>query len=289
MYEKLEECPICSNKRFDNFLICDDYSVSKESFALVKCTKCSLILTNPRPKKEAIGKYYQSDHYISHTNKANSLTNFLYKAVRYYTTRQKVQLIKKLNRHVGKVLDYGCGTGDFLTACKNKKWKVQGVEPDDKARLIAEQKSLTDIHSNIAQINEKFDVITAWHVVEHISDLVTTIKTLKKKLKDGGFFVIALPNHMSHDALSYQDKWAAYDVPRHLYHFNRTSMQHFAKKFKLTIKEVLPMKFDAYYISMLSEKYKRGNLFRALKTGLKSNNLASKNGEYASLIYILKK
>ena len=289
MYEKLEECPICSNKRFDNYLICDDHSVSKESFALVKCTKCSLILTNPRPKEESIGQYYESDEYISHTDSANTLTNFLYKIVRSYTLRKKATLIKRKNKGIGKVLDYGCGTGDFLMKCKKDGWEVEGVEPDDKARKLAQQKSDIPLHSNLATLDENFDIITAWHVVEHISDLANTIKSLKKKLKDGGYFIIALPNHQSLDAQIYKENWAAYDVPRHLYHFDRSSMKHFAKRFKLKVKDVLPMKFDSYYVSMLSEKYKNGSIISAIKSGFKSNRSAAKTGEYSSLIYILKK
>ena len=232
MYEKLEECPVCSSKRFDNYLICDDHSVSKESFALVKCHKCALILTNPRPKKEFLSQYYQSNEYISHTDKANSLTNLIYKIVRSYTLRKKVRLLNRLNAGVGKVLDYGCGTGDFIMKCRKQKWEAYGVEPDDQARSLAVKKNKDSVFADIKDLNEKFDIITAWHVVEHISDLVDTIKALKKKLNNGGSFVIALPNHKSYDAEFYGSSWAAYDVPRHLYHFDQQSMSYFCETFQ---------------------------------------------------------
>lgn len=290
MYEKLEQCPLCKSKQFNNHLICDDYTVSHESFALVKCSKCSLIFTNPRPELDHLSKYYKSDQYISHTDKANSPLHFAYKAVRYYTLRQKTKLIKKYNDGIGSVLDYGSGTGDFINVCKKQGWNVKGYEPDEDARKIAEKKNEGCIISSIKDLKEEVDVITAWHVIEHVFDLRKTVKSLRKKLKEGGHLILALPNHQSYDAKQYSKYWAAYDVPRHLYHFDQKAMETFAKQFKFTIENILPMKFDAYYVSLLSEKYKKQKSFiTALKTGYLSNKEAKKTTEYSSLIYILKK
>ena len=280
MYEKLEECPVCKNTRFDNFLICEDHSVSGESFALVKCTKCSLIFTNPRPKEENLSSYYQSTNYISHTDKGNTLINWVYKLVRKYTLSKKISLVKRLNGKAGTLLDYGCGTGDFLKEANQKGWHAFGFEPDESARKIAEKKNPQRILSNLKNENQTFDIITAWHVIEHVADLKKTVKQLRKMLNVNGHLILAFPNNKSFDAKHYGSFWAAYDVPRHLYHFDKDSIQYFSKQFKLVLKGVLPMKFDSFYVSMLSEKYKgNSNFIRAFKTGYKSNKKAKSTGE----------
>lgn len=290
MYEKLEECPICKHSHFINHLICDDHSVSGESFALVKCNKCDLVFTNPRPDQDSLPKYYQSDEYISHTDKANSLINIAYKIVRKYTLSRKVKLIDKTNGQTGCLLDFGCGTGDFIKEAIKNKWHAYGYEPDPKARNIAANKNKGQILDTIEKTDLSFDIITAWHVIEHVSDLKKTIKRLKKLLKPTGHLIIALPNHHSYDAKFYGSFWAGYDVPRHLYHFDQNSIKSFARRFKLKLVKTLPMKFDSYYVSMLSEKYKgKPNILRAIKTGYNSNQQAKKTNDYSSLIYIFKK
>ncbi|WP_370088399.1 class I SAM-dependent methyltransferase [Ekhidna sp.] len=289
MYEKIEECPVCKHTQFDNHLICDDHSVSGESFALVKCTKCQLIFTNPRPAKDHIIKYYQSDQYISHTDNANSPIHFIYKLVRTYTLRQKLSLVNQYSKK-GSILDYGCGTGDFLKLCNKNNWQAFGYEPDEAARSISIKKNPRSIVDSIDKLDTKLDVITAWHVIEHVHELNMTIKSLKGKLKDGGYLFMAVPNHKSFDAEHYKEYWAAYDVPRHLYHFDQDSMKSFASHFKLKLVDTLPMKFDSYYVSMLSEKYKNGgNLLSSIRTGFQSNQSAKKTNNYSSLIYILQK
>lgn len=292
MYERLEICPSCKHPQFDNFLICEDYTVSHESFALVKCSKCELIFTNPRPKPEELSKYYQSEAYISHTDKANSIINTVYKLVRTYTLRQKRKLIESYKPN-GTILDYGCGTGDFLKGLENGKWTSYGVEPDDNAREIAKRKISGSIENNLKSFDNdvKFDLATAWHVIEHVADLRETLKQIHKRLNKGGYLIMAVPNLNSYDASIYKEKWAAFDVPRHLYHFTRGSLENLAGKTKFKLVATAPMKFDSYYVSMLSEKYRTGknNMVKGVLTGLKSNLKASKTGEYSSLIYVLKK
>ena len=290
MYEKLEECPICKHSQFTNYLICNDHSVSGESFALVKCSKCSLVFTNPRPKADALPRYYQSDQYISHTDKGNSLINIIYKLVRKYTLTKKTKLITDLNGKLGILLDYGCGTGDFIKLANKKGWHAYGYEPDEHANNIASAKNQGKILDHLNGSDLQFDIITAWHVIEHVSELKQTIKDLKKILATDGHLIIAHPNHQSYDATYYKEYWAGYDVPRHLYHFDQESIKSLASKLKLRLIDILPMKFDSYYVSMLSEKYRgKSNLLQAMKIGFQSNNKARKNNEYSSLIYIFKK
>ncbi|QMU31079.1 class I SAM-dependent methyltransferase [Adhaeribacter radiodurans] len=294
-YERLNRCPICNKDLLKNFLIVKDNSVSKESFVIVQCENCGFKFTNPRPDENSIGKYYQSAEYISHTNKATGITNKAYKLVRTYTIKQKVDLI---NRFAPKytLLDYGCGTGNFLEASKKDGWSVQGYEPSSVARTQAEgllQQTLAADVSALEHIeNESFQVITLWHVLEHIHTLNETFKKLTQLTKIGGNIIVAVPNADSHDAQVYKENWAAYDVPRHLYHFNQATMKRFFKKHKLELLEIIPMKFDAYYVSMLSEKYLTGNneYIKSVLNGFKSNNYASKNAnDYSSLIYVGKK
>lgn len=294
MYERLDHCPSCGESQYTLFQICQDFTVSDENFAIVLCSNCQLKYTNPRPGKESIGAYYKSDNYISHTDKANSLFHLVYKLVRGLTLSSKLRLINSLSNK-GTLLDYGSGTGDFLKASKNNGWKVEGVEKDPKARKIAENKINQSIHASIDDnINNeiKFDIITLWHVLEHVHDVNETLKSLRKKLSKEGHILIAVPNSNSKDAQYYREFWAAYDVPRHLYHFNPDTLKVLLKNNKLKIKEIKPMFWDSFYVSILSEKNKKSKLafIKGLWNGLKSNMHAFKGEkEYSSLLFIVSK
>jgi len=291
MFEKVESCPICSSNRFSNFIVVQDYLVSRDSFAIIKCDECNFKITSPRPIKEELGNYYKSENYISHTSKANNPINWIYKLVRNYTLAQKYKLINK-RVPKGKILDYGCGTGDFLRYFKNKGWNIEGIEPDREAAKIAANKNKIDVLPEVSYIKKnKYTAITLWHVLEHISDINHVLEQLKPLLDNKGRIFIAVPNVQSYDAQYYKEKWAGYDVPRHLYHFEKSTMKKLMKRHGLKIKEILPMYFDSFYVSMLSEKYKNGknNFIAAFKSGYKSNKEAKQNKNYSSLIYIIKK
>ncbi|GGG10440.1 class I SAM-dependent methyltransferase [Pontibacter amylolyticus] len=292
-YERLEQCPICGKEDFKNFLVVTDNAVSKESFVIVECENCNFKFTNPRPDAASIDKYYESEEYISHSNIKTGIINRAYHVVRSITTKQKVELI---NRHVpakGTILDYGCGTGVFLNACKQDGWDIRGVEPNIRAREEASSLTGEIIAKGLEEISgEKFEVITMWHVLEHIHTLNETLAELINLLQDDGTLIIAVPNADSHDAQQYKADWAAYDVPRHLYHFTQPTMKRLLKKHKMQLEEVLPMKFDAYYVSMLSEKQKEGKtkVISSVVNGYKSNSYAEKNGnDYSSLIFVAKR
>ncbi len=290
MFEKLENCPSCGHPQFHNHLICTDHTVSGESFALVKCGKCELIFTNPRPTNQVLPSYYQSSEYISHTNRANSLVNFIYKLVRSITLRHKLKLITRLTKK-RELLDFGCATGHFIRFCEQRGWSVTGLEPNEQARATALSGLNGSVHEELKEISQTFDIITAWHVIEHVSNLNETIKQLAKLLNDKGTLVIALPNCNSLDAKHYKEHWAGYDVPRHLYHFTQKSFSNLLSKHKLKLIETLPMKYDAYYVSLLSERHMTGksHFLNAIQQGKKSNLSAKQSFEYSSLIYILSK
>lgn len=292
MYHKIEKCPICDYTEFTNDIISEDFLLTHENFAIKSCKNCHFKFTNPRPVEEKLADYYQSEEYISHANKGTNIINVAYKIVRSYTINKKVDLINKLTNK-GTVLDIGCGTGEFLHACKNDGWQIEGVEPSIVAKEKAEAKTGNKIFSELFDIpkSNKFNIISMWHVLEHLPLLNETMNYCKQILDKKGRMVIALPNNNSYDAQYYQDKWAAYDLPRHLYHFTPESFKKLIKKHGLILKDIKPMPFDAFYVSMLSEKYKNGksNYLNSFRVGLKSNYLARKNKNFSSLIYIVKK
>ncbi|WP_299156267.1 class I SAM-dependent methyltransferase [uncultured Tenacibaculum sp.] len=270
------------------FLNCIDYTVSKESYEVMLNEEYDMLVTSPVPSN--LETYYISDSYISHTDSKKSFIDRIYQLVKNYTLKQKVKLINSFNTESKTILDVGAGTGDFLKVCKKNDWNTYGIEPSDKARKIATEKDI-NLKQDISELkNELFDVITLWHVLEHIPNLIEYIDQLKKLLKPNGVLLIAVPNYKSYDAEYYKEHWAAFDVPRHLWHFSKESIQKLFSQVNMNVEKILPMKFDSFYVSLLSEKYKnkKNKSFKAFLTGLKSNLKAKKDGEYSSLIYIIK-
>ena len=297
MYQKLEVCPLCGNSRYINYLICEDHAVSHESFAIVECDSCHFKFTNPIPSSGQLSQYYESENYISHTNKANSIINLVYKLIRFFTLKRKVGLIEKHRRGKKKrLLDMGCGTGDFLFSAQKAGWQISGVEPSAGARTKAVALTNVEIYKTLEDIDpstsNKFTAITLWHVLEHVEDLSETIKHLHSLLSKNGSLFIAVPNPMSLDAQIYKQFWAGFDVPRHLYHFTQETMLQLLKKHGFKVANTLPMTWDAYYISLMSEKYKHGSnrYINSFINGYKSNSYAKSNSNnYSSLIYIAHK
>ena len=267
-----------------------DFLVSGEEFNVVMNDVHGFLETRPQPRPEELAKYYESDAYISHTDSKKGMVAFLYQAIKRYALKKKTKDIYKLNGGVGSVLDIGAGTGDFLKSAANKGWSVQGVEVNSTAREIAKSKQIELFESIDDFQGRKFDVVTLWHVLEHLPNLDQTIQKIGSLVKEDGTLLIAVPNFNSKDAKYYKNFWAAYDVPRHLWHFSQTSMRSlFSSEFKLV--KTKPMLFDAFYVSLLSEKYKSGNSFslHALWMGFMSNWSAMTSKEYSSLVYCFKK
>ena len=272
------------------FLKLKDHSVSSEDFELHFNSEGDMLLTKPKPEDDDLARYYESTDYISHTDGNRTVVEKLYNLVKSYATKSKVNLLNRLNGEKGSVLDLGAGTGDFLNAAKENGWTITGVEPNAQASKLAAKKDI-ELHKSVDDLGDKlFDVITLWHVLEHLPDLETQIKNLQRLLKPNGYLIVAVPNFRSYDAKYYGQFWAAFDVPRHLWHFSKPAISRLFLKENMFVEKVIPMKFDSYYVSMLSEKYKTGanNYLKAAWIGLKSNLLASKSGEYSSHIYIIK-
>ena len=266
-----------------------DHSITQEVFELHHNEEYDLLITFPKPSIEKLPSYYESEDYISHTDNKRSLLEKGYQLVKKISIKNKIKLITSLSDK-GKILDIGCGTGDFLLAANKAGWQTIGFEPNNKAKKISKQKGIEITEETKILENYSFDVITMWHVLEHVPDLEEYILELKRLLKPKGTIIIAVPNFKSFDAEFYGRYWAAYDVPRHIWHFSKTSISKIFLEKKLQVVNVLPMKFDSFYVSLLSERYRTGksNLVRAFFVGLKSNLNAKKTKEYSSHIYIIK-
>ncbi|HEV7348765.1 class I SAM-dependent methyltransferase [Telluribacter sp.] len=260
--ETLTHCPVCHSEQFSTHSKVKDYTVSQETFQIQACKGCGFLFTNPRPDAASIGEYYQSEEYISHHDEARDLMSKVYNGVRNYTTRQKIALLNQATgNHRGELLDVGCGTGFFLSQCKADGWQVAGTEPDDQARKVAQGRGGANVFKTIEDPffdNRKFQAITMWHVLEHVHRLNETLDWLHAHLDIKATLIIAVPNHESQDAQRFKEYWAAYDVPRHLYHFAKGTMRQLMEKHGFRIQQVQPMWFDSYYVSMLSTKYQRG-------------------------------
>lgn len=275
----------------EKFLTVQDYTVSKEVFTLFYNRAYDLLLTDPVPSIYTLGNYYQSENYISHTDGKRNFFERIYQGVKRIALRKKIDLLFKQNNTVGTLLDIGCGTGDFLVEAKKSGWITTGFEPNDKAHALAKEKGITMVNQLSELKAHSFDVITLWHVLEHVPNLEEQIIELSRLLKPEGKLIVAVPNYKSYDAIYYKEHWAAFDVPRHLWHFSQTAIQRIFSLFDFKVDELHPMLFDSFYVSLLSEQYKTGkrNWGKALFVGLRSNVEARNSMEYSSLIYCLSK
>lgn len=292
---QVAECPICNGNQFKKKYICTDFTCSHEAFQIVECENCKLLLTSPRPEESQLGRYYQSDKYISHSDTSKGLTNKLYKQVRTFTIDQKLRFIKSLSPE-GKLLDIGSGAGYFLEACQKSGFNCTGIEPDTttRERSILQFNISCYPEAELDKLEENsFDIITLWHVLEHVPNLIHRIHRIHQLLKPDAYALIALPNHHSLDAQFYKAYWAGYDVPRHLWHFSPKNIQQLALLHGFEVVKIKPMVFDAFYVSMLSENYlqHRFSFLRGAWIGLVSNlnSLFSKSPKSSSQIYVLKK
>lgn len=275
------------------YLTLKDHSVSGDQFQLLHNKELDMLETFPEPKGEKLSEYYKSEDYISHTDTKRNLLEFAYHKVREISLRRKLKLINSFQSETKSLLDIGCGTGDFLETALKDNWNITGIEPNESARQIANAKTSNSVFETEELLKLKphsFDVITLWHVLEHLPDLEMHTALFKSLLKPNGTLVIAVPNYKSYDAHYYKNFWAAYDVPRHLWHFSKTSILELFKTKNIELVKTLPMKFDAYYVCLLSEKYKSGfmNPMKAIWIGWQSNRKAKHSKEYSSHIYVLK-
>ena len=290
----LDNCPVCSDGNLLKKLDCIDHSTSKEKFTIVSCETCDFTFTNPRPKDNSLGEYYKSEMYISHTNNTKGLFNWMYHTVRKYAIGTKLNLLKRTSKNKNH-LDIGCGTGEFLNACKDAGYNTKGIEPSELAREQAIKNFNLSVseNTNLDQFQEnQFDSISMWHVLEHVPSLNKTIEEFNRILSEKGKVIIAVPNHKSWDAEHYKEFWAGWDVPIHLWHFSKLSIEKLFHKYNFKLVEKKPMLFDSFYVSLLSEEFKTGkkNFINGFINGLLSNifGILTKRG-CSSIIYVFEK
>ena len=293
---KIDTCPLCSGQQLEHALTCTDYYASGETFEVIRCVHCGFLMTQNAPVEAEIGKYYETPDYISHSDTQKGLMNRVYHWVRQYMLSQKARLVKQAAKMPkGTILDYGTGTGYFANTMVRKGWIVKAIEKSPQARTFAKEHFGLDVDAETALPHYEaatFDVVTLWHVMEHLEHLNEMWNTLHRILKERGVLIVAVPNPNSYDAQKYKEWWAAYDVPRHLWHFSPSVMQKFGAKHGFILEAEHPMPFDAFYVSMLTEKYKGSKL--SFIKGLWAGTCAwfsalGKKERSSSMIYVFRK
>ncbi len=290
-------CPVCNHSSPQIAIESQDFSLTQQAFSILHCSKCSVRYTSPLPSQNEIAQYYKFIEYISHTDVKEGWMNRLYHFVRTRTLADKTNWIQSLfTGHKGHLLDIGAGTGAFANAMQQKAWKVTGLEPDAATRDKAFENYTLNLQSTDTIFNlpeNEYEVITMWHVLEHVHELKPYLHQCFKSLKQNGRLIIAVPNYTSFDAKYYKKYWAAYDLPRHLYHFSPKSMTSLLNEIGFELVSLKPMWYDSFYVSLLSEKYKQSGKFGMIMAGfigLISNLFAIKNASKgSSIIYEFKK
>ena len=288
-----DKCPWCGSENAQLHIELKDLFLTQEPFKILECKDCGLLYTIPRPNKNEIGKYYKSDEYYSHQENKEGFIPKVYEKVKSINLKNKYTIATEKTRK-GKILDIGCGVGDFLHTMEQHGWEGAGVEPSEEAKAIAEKRIKAQLLSSEEQENLTegcFDVITMWHVLEHVDALRWQIQQLYRLCKPGGRIIIALPNYKSYDGQYYKAAWAAYDVPRHLNHFNEETIIKIFEESHLKHIKTKKLHWDAYYISYMSEKYLHHSLplLRGAIKGMISNCKARKSGEWSSLVYVFER
>jgi len=286
-------------KKLKHVLSANDHLVTGRKFDILKNPKTTILETHPRPTKEELPTYYDSENYTSHNDKSAGIVSFCYRIIKSISTSRKIRigqnsLSKNTPQNKPRLLDVGCGTGDFLYSCLKKGWQINGIENNKNAKNNSRTEVSSFIFDDFEFLKsqpERFDIITMWHSLEHIIDLKQTIVDMKKLLTNKGVIVVACPNHKSFDAMFYKESWAAYDLPRHLWHFDKDSISKLFLEHNMQLTKTLPMYWDSFYISILSEKIisKKNKFLKGVIVGLLSNVSAMFSKEHSSLIYVFNK
>lgn len=286
----INNCPLCGSEKQREVAKAPHFRGSNEKFSIAECGACGFWFSSPRPEDDDLGRYYDAENYDSHRNDKSGIIDRVYYGVRQFAAKSKLGLIESLHPEKGSILDIGAGSGFFLSVMKEANWSVSGMEPEKVGRESAAELGI-ELRASLDDFNgESFGAITLWHVLEHLPNLKGDFQKLMDLLEPNGHLIIAVPNRESYDAKIYGDSWAALDMPIHLYHFRKRDIKALAEEYNMEVVQIKNMRFDSFYVSMLSEKIKnnKGNLPKAFITGLKSN-LKAGSDNASSLIYVLKK
>lgn len=291
----MKNCLVCQGEKFETLVESRDFCVSQEDFHVAKCSACGFAYTVNAPNHEEIGKYYEHADYVSHTDTKEGLFFKIYHGVRDYMLGRKRSHITK-HVQLKKSLDIGAGTGYFVNHLRENGVEAIGFEPDQGARQQAKNNFGLDLKPSLEEIlesNEKFDAISMWHVLEHVHDLKAYFKHFQDLLKPGGVLAIAVPNYTSLDGRYYKKYWAAYDLPKHLWHFSPNSLRKLGSANGFTHAKSYAMPFDPFYIALLSEGHKKSGFFGKIRgafIGKMSFIKGFFNSESSSsVVYIFKK
>jgi len=266
-----------------------DHFFSQEVFEVLPSRHEGVLETFPKLNEQELSGYYNHENYISHQTKGKSLFDKAYQVAKRYMTKRKQNLVLRFHQE-GRILDIGTGTGDFIRSFNSKDWDRYAIEPNKNLHDSLNKNGI-EILDDLEEITQhNFDVITLWHALEHIPDLEGTLKNIQAALNPGGTLIIAVPNFKSYDASFYKTYWAAWDVPRHVWHFSKSGLISLCEKFNFEFVTTSPLLLDAFYISMVSEKYRKSNhILRAFWVGLYSNLQGMFKNEYSSFIYMFNK
>jgi 2-polyprenyl-3-methyl-5-hydroxy-6-metoxy-1,4-benzoquinol methylase len=292
----VNNCLVCGSDNIAFRLVCSDHLTGGGNFDIYTCKNCGFFFTHNPPSVEILEKYYDAEEYISHSDTKKGFTNILFHITRNLMFYRKRRIIAKTTGlNDGNLLDIGCGTGYFAAFMKKSGWNVTGTEVNKNARIFAREKFNLEVidEADLTKFDHNhFDCITMWHVFEHLQDPVNYTSVILRLLKPGGVCVAAMPNCDSYDAQYYSQFWAAWDVPRHLWHFTSETFRRFSEKAGLKFSGTLTLPLDVFYISILSEKYKGSKLSfisGILKSLWFSILVLFNKHKTSSLIYILRK
>lgn len=289
-------CPACQATTATDLFQARDHLVSGREFLIRRCTNCGMGWTVDPPAEEDAGKYYVSDEYISHTDSKQSLADRLYHLARGFMLKRKGKLVDSaVGKSAGIMMDFGSGTGYFAAFMQQRGWQVTGIELSEMARNYSVERfgiraigpqQVRDLPSASA------DCVTFWHVLEHLYDPAGWMDEVKRILKDDGRCIIALPNFASADAEWFGKRWAALDVPRHLWHFSPQAFREFAEKQGFVCESTSALPLDLFYISLLSYRNdgKGMPLARGVLTGVViALRSLFRRDSASSLVYVLSK
>lgn len=291
----MKACLVCKKANFETVVNSKDFCVSHEDFKVVRCTNCGFGFTENAPDVSKIGEYYEHTDYVSHTDTKEGLFFNIYHKVRSFMLGQKRAYINK-HTAVNNILDIGAGTGYFVNHMQSHGTAITGFEPDNDARAQAKKNFGIELEPSLEGIlgrNEVFDAISMWHVLEHVHDLKEYFGHFQQLIKTRGVLAIAVPNYSSFDGRFYKKFWAAYDLPKHLWHFSPDSIKLLAQSNGFDHLQSYAMPFDPFYIALLSEGHKQsggGGKIRALFIGMTSFLKGFFNPEKASsVVYVFRK
>jgi len=283
----LKKCKICGGKSFNFLFKQRDKNLNfSDKFSLYKCKNCRIIFLNPQPTDKELEKYYPKEKYYSlgkieknsfktklklklykiYFNKnKNFLKKILYSPLKYKVRGAVIQKGKKL-------LDIGCGSGQFLYEMKQFGMDIYGVEPSDFDEKIAKEKKLNILKSDLIKANYPsnfFDIITINHVLEHTNDPLKTIKEIYRILKKRGTLIIGVPNSNALAYSLFKKNWYQLDVPRHLFNFSDKNLKELLQKEGFKIKKIRynsrPSQFVVSLYFVLNIKQRKGICYKILK------------------------